>query len=337
MTGASPASGIERWVRTQDAGRVDAGGALTALVDGDLLRLPHPGRGATPARWEALRSLGRFDLSTGRLAEGHCDAQAIAAEAGWGPFEEGWRLGVWAAGPVGSLRAERQGLDWCLGGVRRWCSGADSLTHALVTAELDGATALFLVDLAHPGVARIPDTWPAVGMHGSATFDVRFDSVRVPGARLVGDPGFYLSRPGFWHGGAGVAAVWAGGAEGVAQALVGGTTSGHALAHAGAVAARLWSLDTTLARAAAEIDADPDDHRGEGRIRTLMVRHLVEAGCTEILDRVGRATGAGPLGHDRAHARRVADLTVYLRQSHAEADLEAIGRSLEPRPPEAGR
>jgi hypothetical protein len=41
--------------------------------------------------------------------------------------------------------------------------------------------------------------------------------------------------------------------------------------------------------------------------------------------RVGRALGAGPLCHDEAHARRVADLTVYLRQHHAEGDLAELG------------
>jgi hypothetical protein len=43
------------------------------------------------------------------------------------------------------------------------------------------------------------------------------------------------------------------------------------------------------------------------------------------MHRVGRALGAGPLGHNEAHSRRVADLTVYLRQHHAERDLAALG------------
>jgi hypothetical protein len=43
------------------------------------------------------------------------------------------------------------------------------------------------------------------------------------------------------------------------------------------------------------------------------------------MHRVGRALGAGPLGHDEAHSRRVADLTVYLRQHHAERDLAELG------------
>ena len=55
---------------------------------------------------------------------------------------------------------------------------------------------------------------------------------------------------------------------------------------------------------------------------------MVEEGATTILTRVGRALGAGPLTRDAAHSRRVADLTVYLRQSHGERDLLDHGQRL---------
>jgi hypothetical protein len=42
-------------------------------------------------------------------------------------------------------------------------------------------------------------------------------------------------------------------------------------------------------------------------------------------DPVTCAVGAGPLSHDEAHSRAVADLTVYLRQHHAEGDLARLG------------
>ena len=55
------------------------------------------------------------------------------------------------------------------------------------------------------------------------------------------------------------------------------------------------------------------------------MRAFVEAVCTEVMQRVGRALGAGPLCHDEAHSRRVADLTVYVRQHHAERNLAELG------------
>ena len=62
-----------------------------------------------------------------------------------------------------------------------------------------------------------------------------------------------------------------------------------------------------------------------GRLRALRVRALIEATATEVMQRAGRALGAGPLCHDEAHGRRVADLTVYLRQHHSERDLAELG------------
>ena len=53
---------------------------------------------------------------------------------------------------------------------------------------------------------------------------------------------------------------------------------------------------------------------------------MVEAAVDEAITRTGRALGPGPLCQDAQHAQRVADLTIYVRQSHAERDLEVLGR-----------
>jgi hypothetical protein len=57
----------------------------------------------------------------------------------------------------------------------------------------------------------------------------------------------------------------------------------------------------------------------------LRVRAVVEAAATQTIERVGRGLGPRPLAADAAHSRRIADLIVYLRQSHAERDLAALG------------
>jgi len=44
------------------------------------------------------------------------------------------------------------------------------------------------------------------------------------------------------------------------------------------------------------------------------------------LHAVGRALGAGPLCKDAALAQLYADLPVFMRQSHAERDQEAVGK-----------
>ena len=250
---------------------------------------------------------------------------AILAELGGPRPEPGSRWGVWAANPPGpNVKATRRDNIWELHGTKQYCSGARACTDVLVTAAAGDGARLFAVStgLLEPN----PDSWPATGMAGSDTLDVGFPGVAaVP----VGPPDAYTNRPGFSHGGVGVAACWYGGARGVARALLSAASKRdvgpHALAHLGAVDLALRTAWAALSQAADEIDADPGDERGEGPLRALRVRALTEAAATDVLTRTGRALGAGPLGHDEAHSRAVADLTVYLRQHHAERDLARLG------------
>jgi hypothetical protein len=273
--------------------------------------VPLPGGGATRERWALFARLAEEDLSLARLSEGHFDAVAILAELKGPPPGPGDRWAVWAAKPP-SLEVR----DGRISGVRPYCSGARVCTRALVTV----GDRLFAVEPGEP----VEGTWPATGMAASDSLDVRF--TEAPGEE-VGPPGGYTGRPGFHHGGVGVAAVWYGGARAVARPLL-GTRDPHALAHLGAVDVALTSAREALERAADEIDADPLDRKGRAATRALRVRSLVAAVASEVLDRTGRALGAGPLSHDETHARRVADLTVYIRQHHAERDLALLGTTV---------
>ena len=302
--------------------------AFTAAVESGRLDLPLPGAGATWERWAAFADLAEEDLSLARLGEGHADAVAILAELSGPPPLPGSRWGVWAANPPGpNVTASRRGGTWVLNGTKQYCSGARTCTHALVTAAADDGARLFAVEV--EGLEPREDSWPATGMAGSDTLDVGFPGIA---AEPVGPPGGYTSRPGFSHGGVGVAACWYGGARGVARALLRAAAKRdigpHALAHLGAVDIALRTVRAALGQAAQEIDADPGDLRGEGPLRSLRVRALTEAAATDVLARTGRALGAGPLSHDEAHSRAVADLTVYLRQHHAERDLERLGEQV---------
>ncbi len=304
------------------------GSAFADLVDSGALDLPLPGDGGTADRWQALAEVGRQDLGIARLAEGHTDAVAILAELGGLAPQPGSRWGVWAAEPpMPVVEAEHDGDHWLLTGTKPWCSGAHACTHALVTARIGDRRALFAVALDPACTEPVPGTWPAVGMAGSDSGAVRF--MGAP-ADPLGEPGAYTARPGFWHGAIGVAACWYGGACGVADTLLHklrtGSADPHALAHLGSVAAALNAAGDTLHAAAAAVDADPLDAGRQARTRAMRVRATVEATCEVVVTRVGRATGAGPLGSDAEHARRVADLTVYVRQSHAERDLAELGR-----------
>ena len=90
----------------------------------------------------------------------------------------------------------------------------------------------------------------------------------------------------------------------------------------GAVVSVVRRGSTLLDAVAAEVERDPG---GRHTPLALHVRHEVEQVVEEVLRRAGRLTGATPLCRDASYARRVADLTVYVRQQHAESDLEHLG------------
>ncbi|MDX1890359.1 acyl-CoA dehydrogenase family protein [Mycolicibacterium sp. 050158] len=301
------------------------------LAAGEL-DLPAPGSGRTASRWWKLAALTENDVVAGRLAEAHADALAILAELGGPTPAAGQLWGVWAAEAPQSIVTVRERDDGqaVLDGTKAWCSGADICTHALVTARRDdNVRGLYAVDLGQGGVMPLPDTWRNAGMHRSDTRSVQFsDAVGIP----VGRPGDYLSRPGFWHGAIGVAACWLGGARGVAAPLYRKVAEDHDVAvadvhvraHLGAVDAALAAAEAMLVSAACYVDAEPRGDRAE--LIARRVRAVVEHAVDEAITRTGRALGPAPLVTDARHAQRVADLTIYVRQSHAERDLAALGR-----------
>ena len=324
MSRAAYLTAVDRYAGDDWPGSAVAS-AFADAVESGRLSLPLPGGGRTRERWAVLADLAGEDLSLARLAEGHADALAILAELGHAAPPAGSRWGVWAAQPPGpGLAASRVGRSWRLDGIKQYCSGAHSCTDALVTATAPDGSRLFAVSTRD--LVPVPGTWPTTGMAGSDTLDVRFAGIP---AEPVGGPGGYVDRPGFAHGGAGVAACWYGGAREVGRTLLAAAAEReigpHALAHLGAVDVALSTAKTVLDVAAGQIDTDPDDRQDGGRRRALRVRAFVETVSTEVMQRVGRALGAGPLCHDEAHSRRVADLTVYLRQHHAERNLAELG------------
>jgi alkylation response protein AidB-like acyl-CoA dehydrogenase len=176
--------------------------AFAHAVRSGRLDLPLPGSGQTGERWAVLAGLAEEDLSLARLAEGHADAIAILAELGASPPPAGSRWGVWAAQPPGpGLIATRTGHGWRLDGTKQYCSGARSCTDALVTAAAPDGNRLFAVTTRD--LSPVPGSWPATGMAASDTLDVEFTNIS---GQPVGEPGRYINRPGFAHGGAGVAA-----------------------------------------------------------------------------------------------------------------------------------
>jgi hypothetical protein len=303
---------------------VALGNCLRALVEAGLDRLPLPGSGHTLERFQRLAEVGGHDLGLCKLFEGHTDALAIIEQLGGSPTP-GSTWGMWAAEPPQArVKVSPAGHMVALHGRKAWCSGAAVLSHALLTAwDGDDQQQLVAVALDQPGVAVTEQGWQAVGMAATGSVEVLFDGAE---AQAIGNPGDYLQRPGFWQGGIGIAACWYGAARQIAEALrsqCGQRPEPHALAHLGAVDSALQAAADVLRFSALHIDAHPEDH---AELLARRARAVVEQSAEQVMREVGRALGAGPFCKDRQFARLSADLPVFLRQSHAERDLAALGQ-----------
>ena len=313
---------------------VDEALALATLLDD---RDAVPGRGRTRELWELLAAIASHDLGAVRAIEPHLDAMAIfeqahndrvtdaahdanrtwgvfAAEGGDDPLVATWdELG----GEAGVPR-------WTVRGTKRWCSLAGRLDAALVTARTtDGDRRLFAVELADPGVEVEQGAWQARGLSEIPSGPVRFTDVL---ALPVGEADWYLTRPGFTWGAIGVAACWYGGAVGIARTVLAAAESKpnpFLLMHLGAIDTLLAACALALADAAARVDAGEPT-----RVLAKRVRAIVADAVEEVIARAGHALGPAPLALDAAHAKRVADLQLYVRQHHAEKDLASLGEAI---------
>ena len=320
--------------------------------------LPLPGAGHTLQRWQALAAVAAQGLPLAKLYEGHTDALAILSELGeihalddadnadgaddvdnpTKPINRGiatqppsW--GVWAAEMPASrvVITPLQGAAVQLDGTKFWCSGALAVSHGLLTAwHADGSgPQLVRVAMQQSGVSVSSASWVAVGMAESASVDVSFTNAR---AYTVGKPGEYLSRPGFWQGGAGIAACWYGGAVGLGLALhealaamPAASRSPYKMAALGKVDMALHSTALLLRDAARWIDVNP---LGDASSMALRVRLAAEACAKTVLDEAGRALGAAAFCRNARFARAAADLPVFIRQSHGERDFAALADRL---------
>lgn len=302
--------------------------------------VPTPGQGRTLERWETLATAARADVAGARVLEPHLDALAILAEASAEGHlsdadlirmraDEYSSWGVFAAEGAGVRLEARPGDDgsWLLTGVKPWCSLADCVSHALVTAWTSPTERrLFVVSMREPSVHPQRDGWVSRGLAQIRSTSVEFtDAVALP----VGDDGWYLRREGFWWGGVGVAACWWGGALPLldALALAAAHPDADQIAHAsyGAADAHMWAARLALADAANRTDRTEP---APVRLISERVRAIVAEAVESVLTIADRALGPAPLASDESHARRVGDLRIYVRQHHAERDLARLGRTL---------
>lgn len=314
----------------------DAARALLPYVEANV---PAMGEGQSLSRLRFLTGVASRDLGLARLIEGHLDATQILREAGC-PAQSDKLYGIWASGGPADTTDMTGGAEGNHGnarltGAKPFCSGSDIVDRALIYVY--PAERLLDVDMRGAGsrehLSFEAGQWRSAAFAETHTWTVRFEDFPVTEENHVGGPQWYFHRPGFCLGALAPAACWAGGAMGLVNAVrQRKLNDGHARAHLGAMVSSACSMNAMLKWGADQMDADPDNTSGTLFPSALLVRHHIERACTEILDRFGRTLGPRPFAFEETNARRIAELTLYIRQCHAERDLEEVGSYLEKHP-----
>ncbi len=296
--------------------------------------VPLPMQGDTLTLWESLASIGAVHLTIAQVVEPHLDALSILREArrderirdeDWHRHSPDWSAaGLWqvyaADGSDRVIAAPGEEGTWELTGTKPMCSRVDHASHALVTAWVDDTrSALFAIDLSHPAVH------PTVGSAAPAATPLPDAAITFDGlpAIPIGEPHWYLTRPGFVWSGVGVAATWYGAAVALARTLHSADELREpdqvALIHLGAVDTALARARAVLAEAAAVAD-DAGTTPDEAGVASQRARQVVADTAEEVMARVGRV-----LAPEEDRDRRIADLTAHIRRHHRERDLAVLG------------
>ncbi len=277
---------------------------------------------------EDLFGLGRTDIPLARLAEGHADALRILGQAER-KAQRGVLYGVWAsrsqhAGVHGVREADG---SVTLDGPLAFASGAGLLDRALVPVWLTEDTHV-LVDLDLDGVPVDTTVWRTETMAASRTHQVSLSGRSAGPDAVVGPDNFYLSRPGFFPGGVGVAACWVGGAARVADLL-------HRRHDqpSSAQQMRLGRIRVDLAGAALAVrgtarlldEIDLGDPGLDLAALAAETRSVVAEAVRRIIAEARLVTGPPGLALDEALGHTIADLELYAAQHNPDSDAFLLG------------
>ena len=285
--------------------------------------------------FEALRMLGRANLSVGRLFEGHVNAiklillygsPAQIAAAAERARAGDW-FGVWGADGDPSVAFDGTTLT----GTKRFASGLGLISRAVVVVNCDGPAQLVIAQCDDQSLAH-PECWQMSGMRATASGEYRFDNTA---GEALGAPGSYQQEPWFEGGVWRYCAIHLGGAEAirdeVTTLLADGARSDRPQQRSRlaeiAVAcetARLWILE-----AAQRVECQDSRKSGESSAAyALLAREMTERICISVMQHADRAIGtaAHELGSRLELLRR--DLGLFLRQADPDGKFDRASEAL---------
>ena len=275
---------------------------------------------------DALRLVGRADLSLGRVVEGHINGVLLF---GWyGSDRQLNRLaadlrrnrvfGVWATEPAPGVVIDVTGSEAALRGAKSFATGAGHIDRAIITARTGDRSQLVVVPADRPERTDASG-WTMRGMKGTLSGRYDLTGLSAAGDATLGAPGDYLREPRFTAGAWRFTAVQLGGIErivGLMRELMTETAREDPLQRVqfadAVVAARtayLWVREAAVRAVGERDDAVPF---------ALMTRGVVERAGLDVMERATRVIGTRSCVTGTALDKAIRDLGLYLRQAGPE-------------------
>jgi alkylation response protein AidB-like acyl-CoA dehydrogenase len=308
--------------------------SLKALADRNLHRRFAPiraggerfadERSQNLALMDVLRTVGRGDLSVGRLFEGHVNALKLfdwygsdrQIERLRGELEAGRFYGVWATEPAPGVLLTQDVGRLRLSGKKAFASGAGGLDFALITARSATADRRLVIVAANDPARADLSGWRVRGMRASQSGTYDLSGVEPCSDDLLGEPGVYDREPRFTSGAWRFTAVQLGGIEALLielRAMMNEAKTSDPLQRAkfaeAVVASRtafLWVREAAV-RAG---EGDPD-----AIAFSQMTRGVVERAALDVMELVARIIGTRSAFDDQRIDKIIRDLSLYLRQA----------------------
>lgn len=290
--------------------------------------------------FEALRGLGRVNLSIARLFEGHMNALKLVTLYGSVDTQKqvardvhaGALLGVWGADePAAPLTLSRGERCMVLTGAKRFASGLGLVSQAVVVINSEQGPMLALAPTDDPARCD-PTGWTVSGMR--ATQSGRYDFARVELAydAVLGELGDYTNEPHFEGGIWRYCAAHLGGAEALFELFRGALLDRgriedpHQLDRIAAGAIALETMRLWLWRAAEAVEARDAPH-GKATL-ALLARQVTEDGCRAVLALVERGLGMAAHAEGAPIERIRRDLGLFLCQAQSDAKRQRAAYAL---------
>jgi alkylation response protein AidB-like acyl-CoA dehydrogenase len=292
------------------------------------------------AMFDALRLVGRGDLSVGRLFEGHVNALRLFDWYGnerqqvWlrARLNAGCFFGVWATEPAPGVALAIDDKGGGLTGSKSFASGAGGLDFALVTVQPLGGQRRLAIVPADDAARADTSGWRVRGMRATLSGLYHLDGLGLEAHDLLGEPGDYDRDPRFTAGAWRFTAVQLGGIEALLQetrramsdAARADPLRRARFAEAVAATRTAWLWVKACADRAA------DDHP-DAPAFAQMTRGIVERAALDVMERAARILGTRS-AFDGEHADKIIrDLGLYLRQAgpdhaHDQAALAWLDR-----------